>query len=130
MAADVFTYIALPQSCFEAVLHATGGDGPGGIPGGEKPCTWPVLPPVASQLDQRLGRQRNRSISVAFGVARPDDHALAVNIIDAKIRGLGDPQSASVHQHKTHVWFGTVDQIQQTPHLITAQYDRQPSVGP
>lgn len=67
---------------------------------------------------------------MAFGVSGPDDHALAVNVIDAKINGLGDPQPARVHQHQTHAWFGAADQIQQTPHLITAQYDRQPFVGP
>jgi len=66
---------------------------------------------------------------VAFGVSRPDDHALAVDIIEAKIHGLGDPQPARVHQNQTHAWFGATDQIQQTPHLITAQYDRQFFVG-
>ncbi len=66
---------------------------------------------------------------MAFGVSRPDDHTLAVNIIEAKIHALGDPQAARIHQRQTHEWFGSADQIQQTPHLIAAQYDWQSFVG-
>ena len=127
--ADVLLYFALPDGGLQAASHTVGGYGHGAFPGGKKEYLWPVLEPVDSQLCQRLDRQRNRSISVTFGVARPDDHTLAVNIIEAKIHGLGNSQAARIHQHKTHVRFGTANQIQQTPHLITAQYDRQSLVG-
>ena len=43
VAAYVLVYIALPQSGLEAALHAVGGNRPGGILGGEKPCLWPAL---------------------------------------------------------------------------------------
>ncbi len=112
VAAYVLVYIALPQGCLEAALHAVGGNGLGAFLGGKKPYLRPVLQPVESQLGQYLDRQRHGSIPVAFGVSRPDDHALTVNIIKAKIHALGDPQAARVHQRQTHVWFGAADQIQ------------------
>ena len=62
---------------------------------------------------------------MAFGVPYPDDHALTVNVINAKIHDLRDSHATCVHQCQTHAGDGALDLIQQAPHFITAQDNRQ-----
>jgi hypothetical protein len=58
---------------------------------GKQPGLRPGFFPILAQRLQQLRRQRHLALPVALAELDPYEHALAVNVLDAQMRGFCDP---------------------------------------
>ena len=60
--------------------------------------------PVFPEQGQQPGREHDVAILGPLGLTDADDHALAIDVVDAQGQDLGDPQSGGVGGHEEARW--------------------------
>ena len=81
-------------------VHRAGGEGPARDVAGEEPVGRPGGLPVLAEQGQQPGREHDVAVLAALALADAEDHALAVDVVDAQGDDLGDPQAGGVGGHE------------------------------
>ena len=56
--------------------------------------------PIVPEQDQQTGREHDVAILGSLGLTDADDHALAIDVVDAQAQDLGDPEARGVGGHE------------------------------
>ena len=111
-------------------IHGPVGDRPTGDISREEPGTGPVdlaAPmsfPVFPQQGQQPGREHDVAIFGPLGLTDADDHALAVDVVDAQGQDLGDPQAGGIGGHEDGPMAEAGDGFEEAGDFVDAQDDR------
>ena len=82
-------------------------------------------PPVVTEQDQQPGREHDVAILGSLGLTDADDHALAIDVVDAQAQDLGDPQAGGVGGHEDGPMPDAGDGLEEASDFVEAQNDRQ-----
>ena len=82
------------------------------------------LPPLAQQ-DQQIRREQGVAVSSALAALDPDQHALAVDVLDLQRRDLGDAQAGAVGHRQRRLMLETGCGVEQSRHLVPAEHHGQ-----
>ncbi len=72
-------------------MHRADGERPAGDLPGKEPFGRPRDFPIVTEQDQKPRREHHIAILASLALTNDEDHPLAIDVIDAKARDLGDP---------------------------------------
>ena len=81
--------------------------------------------PVLAENSQEPGGEHDVPVLVSLGLADADDHALAINVVDAKVTDLREPQPGGVGGHQDGPVLEVSNSLEELDQFIKAQNDRQ-----
>ena len=100
-------------------------DRPVGLASGEEVRPGPVGLPVLAEDRQQPRREHHVAVLVPLALADVDDHAGAVDVLDAEPGDLGEPQPAGVGGHEQRAVLGVLQRVEEPGHLVLAEDDRE-----
>ena len=130
MGADVLGQARGPHGRPADPLHGGMGDGPIGFPAGEQVGAGPDDLPVAAEEGQEARREHDLAILAALALADADDHAAAVDVLDAQRGDLGEPQAGGVGGHEDGAVLEVADGGEELGDLVEAEDDGELPGGP
>jgi len=92
---------------------------------GKQPDLRTSRPPVRAQFLQQPRRQHHVAVLAALALIDPKHHALAVDVGDLQVRGLGYPQPRCIGRHQNGPMLQAVDRLEEVHHLLGAEDHRQ-----
>ena len=90
---------------------------------GEEVAARPDGQPVAAEDIQEPGREHDLAVLAALALADADDHAAAVDVLDAQADDLGDPQPGGVGGHEDGAVLEVGDDGEELGDLVGAEDD-------
>ena len=79
--------------------------------------------PVLAEDRQQPRREHHVAVLVPLALADVDDHAGAVDVLDAEPGDLGEPQPAGVGGHEHGAVLGVLQRVEEPGHLVLAEDD-------
>ena len=124
----VWTVTCLPRPAARAaraqtVVHRPAVMGRPGTVAGEEPVGRPGGLPVLAEQGQQPRREHHVAVLAALALADAEDHALAVDVVDAQGDDLGDPQAGGVGGHEDGAVLEADDGREEAGHLVEAEDD-------
>ena len=107
-------------------VHRAGGDGAARDVAGEEPVGRAGGLPVVAEQGQQPRREHHVAVPAALALADAEDHALAVDVLDAQGDDLGDPQAGGVGGHEDGAVLEADDGGEEAGHLLEAEDDGEP----
>ena len=104
-------------------VHRAGGDGAARDVAGEEPFGRPGDLPVFAEQGQQPRREHDVAVPAALALADAEDHALAVDVLDAEGDDLGDPQAGGVGGHEDGAVLEADDGGEEAGRLLEAEDD-------
>ena len=81
--------------------------------------------PVFPEQGQQPGREHDVAILGPLGLTDANDHALAIDVVDAQGQDLGDPQARGVGGHEDGPMAEAGDGLEEASDFLEAQDDRE-----
>ena len=102
---SVWTVTCLPKPAARRaagadLAHAAGGEGPIGHGAREEEVARPGGLPVGAEDLQQPRGEHDVAVLLPLAAADADDHARAVDVLDAQAGDLGDPQPGGIGGHE------------------------------
>lgn len=91
---------------------------------GEKPGSGLLPSPVFAQCFEEPGTERHIAVLAAFAFMNMDDHALAVDVVDAQANQFAAPHPGRIQSHQDGARLQSACRIDQASDFVRAQYAR------
>ena len=85
----------------------------------------PVGSPIFPEQGQQPGREHDVAILGTLGLTDANDHALAIDVVDAQAQDFGDPQARGVGGHEDGPMADAGDGLEEAVDFLEAQDDRE-----